>query len=99
MAKESKPVLLKDHYIPSTYTPSSCLQLPHIMAAQYEIKSSIIQILSSFYGLNNEDPYKHLDKFIEICSTMRLQNISEDTLRMRLFPFFLKDKAKHWLNP
>jgi hypothetical protein len=29
---------------------------------------------------------------------MRLQNISEDALRMRLFPFFLKDKAKHWLN-
>jgi len=29
---------------------------------------------------------------------MRLQNISEDALRMRLFPFSLKDKAKYWLN-
>jgi hypothetical protein len=29
---------------------------------------------------------------------MRLQNFSEDTLRMRLFPFSLKDKAKYWLN-
>jgi hypothetical protein len=70
-------------------------QLPHITAAQYEIKSSIIQMLPSFYGLNNEDPYKHLYEFIEICSTIRLQNFSEDALRIHLFPFSLKDKAKH----
>jgi hypothetical protein len=98
MAKEPRHVLLKDHYVPSRYTPSSCLQLPNITAAQYEIKSSIIQMLLSFYGLSNEDPYKHLDEFIEICSTMRLQNFSKDALRMRLFPFSLKDKAKYWLN-
>jgi hypothetical protein len=55
-------------------------------------------MLPSFYGLSNEDPYKHLDEFIEICSTMRLQNFSEDALRMHLFPFSLKDKAKYWLN-
>jgi hypothetical protein len=72
MAEEPKPVLLRDHYVPPTYTPSSCLQLPHITTAQYENKSSIIQMLPSFYGLNNEDSYKHLDEFIEICSTMRL---------------------------
>jgi hypothetical protein len=30
--------------------------------------------------------------------TLRLQNFNEDALRMRLFPFSFKDKAKHWLN-
>jgi hypothetical protein len=98
MAEENRAVLLRDHYVPSTYTPSSCLRLPNITATQYEIKSSTIQMLPSFYGLNNEDPYKHLDEFIDICSTLRLQNFNEDALRMRLFPFSLKDKAKHWLN-
>jgi len=98
MAEEQKPVLLRDHYVPTTYTPSSSLQLPDITAAHYEIKPSIIQMLPSFYGLDNEDPYKHLDEFLEICLTMRLQNISEDALRMRLFPFSLKDRAKYWLN-
>ncbi|XP_062165001.1 uncharacterized protein LOC133871591 [Alnus glutinosa] len=81
MAEEQKPVLLMDHYVPTTYTPSSSLQLPNITAAHYEIKPSIIQMLQSFYGLNNEDPYKYLDDFLEICLTMRLQNISEDALR------------------
>jgi len=55
-------------------------------------------MLPLFYGLRTEDPYKHLDEFIEICSTIRLHNFSEDALRMRLFPFSLKDKAKFWLN-
>jgi hypothetical protein len=98
MAKEPKPVLLRDHYVSSTYTPSSCLQLLHITVAQYEIESSIIQMLPSFYGLNNKDPYKYLNEFIEIYSTIRLQNISKYTLRMCLFPFSLEDKAKYWSN-
>jgi hypothetical protein len=98
MAEEPKPVLLRDHYVPSTYTPTSSLQLPDITAAHFEIKSGFIQMLPLFYGLSTEDPYKHLDEFIEICSTIRLQNFSEDALRMRLFPFSLKDKPKYWLN-
>jgi hypothetical protein len=68
------------------------------MVTNYEIKSSIIQMLSSFYGLNNEDPYKHIDEFLEIYSTIKLQGFSKDALRMLLFPFSLKDKAKHWLK-
>jgi hypothetical protein len=51
-------------------------------------------MLPLFYELSTEDPYKHLDEFIDI----RLQNFSEDALRMHLFPFFLKDKAKYWLD-
>jgi hypothetical protein len=98
MAEPPPPGLLRDHYVPSTYTPSSCLQLPNITTPQYEIKSSLIQVFPSFYGLTNEGLYKHLDEFIEICSTMRLQNFFKDALRMRLFPFSLKDKAEYWLN-
>jgi len=55
-------------------------------------------MLPLFYGLNTEDPYKHLDEFIEICSTIRLQNFTEDALRMCLFSFSLKEKAKYWLT-
>jgi hypothetical protein len=99
MAEEvERTVLLRDHYVPSTYTSHSCLQLPNITVAHYELKSSIFQMLPSFYRLSNEDPYKHLDEFLEISTTIKLQNFSEDALKMRLFPFSLKDKAKYWLN-
>jgi hypothetical protein len=96
--EEERPVLLRDHYLPSTCNSPSCLQLPNITVANYEIKSSIIQMLPSFYGLNNEDPYKHIDEFLEICSTIKMHGFSEDALTMRLFPFSLKEKAKHWLK-
>ena len=54
---------LRDHFTPTTYAPTSCINMPEIGATHYEIQSSIIQMLPSFYGLSNEDPYKHLDEF------------------------------------
>ena len=55
-------------------------------------------MLPSFYGNTNEDPYKYLDEFLEICSTVKIQNFTDDALKLTLFPFSLKDKAKHWLG-
>ena len=86
---------LRDHFTPTTYAPTLCINMPQIGATHYEIKSSIIQMLPSFYGLSNEDPYKHLDEFLEICFTVKIQNFTDDALKMTLFPFSLKDKAKH----
>ena len=92
------PKQLREYFTPSQYTYSPCIQMPPVEAAHYEIKSSTIQMLPSFYGLTNEDPYKHLDEFLEICSTVKIQHFSDDALRLKLFPFSLKDRAKYWLN-
>ena len=66
------PRQLREYFTPSKYTDSPCIQIPTIEAIQYEINSSVIQMLPSFYGLTNEDPYKRLDKFLEICSTVKI---------------------------
>ncbi|CAN6486844.1 unnamed protein product [Victoria cruziana] len=55
-------------------------------------------MLPSFYGLENEDPYRHLDEFLDICATVRIIHIEDDALRLQLFPFSLKEKAKHWFK-
>ena len=86
---------LKEHYTPSENASPSCIQLPTVQAAHYEIKSNTINLLPSFYGLNNEDPYNHIDDFLVICSTVRINNFSSEALKMFLFPFSLKDKAKY----
>ena len=52
----------------------------------------------SFYDNTNEGPYKLLDEFLQICSTMKIQNFSDDALKLTLFSFSLKDKAKYWLG-
>jgi len=55
-------------------------------------------MLALFYGLESENSFKHVDTFLEICSTVFLNNISYDALRLQLFSFSLKDKAKAWLD-
>jgi hypothetical protein len=51
MAEEPEPVLLRDHYVPSTYTPTSSLQLPDITAAHFEIKSDSFKCFHYFTDL------------------------------------------------
>ena len=66
------PRQLREYFSPSQYTYSPYIQMPPVEDAQYGIKSSTIQMLPSFYGLTNEDPYKHLDEFLKICSTVKI---------------------------
>ena len=40
----------------------------------------------------------HVKDFLDICATCKFQNFTNDSIRLRLFPFSLKDKAKAWLN-
>ena len=40
----------------------------------------------------------HVNDFLEICATCKFQNFTDNSVRLRLFPFSLKDKAKAWLN-
>jgi len=51
-------------------------------------------MLSAFCGLESKNPFKHVDAFLDICSTMLFNNISDDALRLWLFT--LKDNAEAW---
>ena len=72
--------------------------LPATTATHFELKPQIIHLLPTFHGLDREDPYMHVKDFLEICATCKFQNFTDDSVRLRLFPFSLKDKAKAWLN-
>jgi hypothetical protein len=89
-------VALQDHYISPTYITPSCLRLPKITATHYEIKPSTIQSLPTFQGFTHKNPYDFLSEFQTIYSTIQLMGFTEDALKMRLFVFALKDRAKHW---
>ena len=45
-----------------------------------------------------EDPNLHLSVFLEVCDTLKINGASIDAIRLRLFPFSLRDKARAWLH-
>ena len=53
---------------------------------------------NSYGGLAHEDPNVHVATFLEIANAVKLNGVIEDVMRMRLFPFSLRDKAIRWLQ-
>jgi len=88
---------LKDHMNPTRTSAPSCIVFPRD-ASHLNFQLGIIQLLSSFHGLDLENPYLHLREFKEVCNTYNDLNCSMNTIRLKLFSFSLKDKAKTWLQ-
>ncbi|KAL5574228.1 hypothetical protein UlMin_023825 [Ulmus minor] len=89
---------LKDYSIPNVSISS--IQRPPIQANNFEIKPAIIQMIQNsvqFGGLPNDDPNLHIANFLEICDTFKHNGVTDDAVRLRLFPFSLNSKAKAWL--
>ena len=53
-------------------------------------------MLSIFHGKPIEDPYIHVDELSQVCEINHLQNVPTDTMKMKLFPATLRDRAKDW---
>ena len=66
-------------------------------ARNYEFKTVKFSMLPAFHGLTNGDPLSFIRKFYSVVQTFSLSGVSEDDLRMRCFPYYLKDCAKSWL--
>ena len=49
---------------------------------------------NQYGGLPHKDPNVHLETFLEIADTVKMNGVTEDVIRMRLFPFSLRDKAR-----
>jgi len=45
-----------------------------------------------------EDPNLHLSVLLEVCDTLKVNGASSDAIRLRLFPFSLRDKVRAWLH-
>ncbi|RDX86677.1 hypothetical protein CR513_31963, partial [Mucuna pruriens] len=95
---ENNDRTLKELATPDVVYQPWCIQYPQLEPAQtYELKSVLIHLLPKFHGLTGEDPHKHLKEFHVVCSTMRLEGIPEDYIKMKAFSFFLDGEAKDWL--
>ncbi|XP_078163496.1 uncharacterized protein LOC144558528 [Carex rostrata] len=95
-----RPRSLREFAIPSTQNITSSIRAPTMAANNFKIKTAILGMVqqNQFTGLPNEDPNLHLSIFLEICNTFKVNGVSDDAIRLRLFPFSLTGRARAWLH-
>ena len=74
---------------------------PPIQANNFELKPSYVNMIQNsvqFHGLPREDLNLHIAYFLDICDMFRVNDVSDDAIKLRLFIFSLKDRAREWLN-
>jgi hypothetical protein len=50
-----------------------------------------------FSGASTDDAAAHLNNFLELCEMQKYKDIESDIIKLKLFPFYLRGKAKDWL--
>ena len=51
-----------------------------------------------FSGSPNEDAASHLNTFVELCGMQNKKYMDNDIVKLKLFPFSLRDHAKIWFS-
>ena len=72
------------------------IRAPPTQANQFKRKSIMLKLVHSIHigGFPYEDPNTHILNFLEICSTVKYNGVTDDGVCLCLIPFSLKDKVK-----
>nr|GEZ00364.1 reverse transcriptase domain-containing protein [Tanacetum cinerariifolium] len=72
-----------------------------IQATNFGLKNDMIQQVQNscqFHGLPGDDAKKHLDKFLHVTQSIKVNGVTDDALRLYLFPHSLTHHATAWLT-
>ena len=74
--------------------------MPTTNAGNFDIKSHVMNMITGnqFYGLDNEEPVDHLQKFLQASSLQKITGMTDEELYLYLFRFSLAGKAQCWYN-
>ncbi|XP_020245172.1 uncharacterized protein LOC109823298 [Asparagus officinalis] len=91
---------LKEFASPTTHSSQSSILKPNVATNNFELKPSLLSMVqqNQFGGTPTEDPNLHISIFLEYCDTLKMNGVSDDVIKLRLFPFSLRDKARAWLQ-
>nr|GEV29912.1 reverse transcriptase domain-containing protein [Tanacetum cinerariifolium] len=72
-----------------------------IQATNFGLKNDIIQQVQNScqcLGLSGDDANKHLDKFLHVTQSIKVNGVIDDALRLYLFPHSLTHHATAWFD-
>ncbi|CAN6554745.1 unnamed protein product [Malus baccata var. baccata] len=89
---------LGDSLTAHTTNIPSCITYPAVEEGSiFEIKQHMLNILPTFHGLSSDDPNMHIAEFLMGCKNILVRGFSAKSIKLRLFPYTLKDQARRWL--
>jgi hypothetical protein len=50
-----------------------------------------------FSGASSDDAAAHLNNFVELCEMQKYEDVEGNIIKLKLFPFSLRGRAKDWL--
>lgn len=73
--------------MPKTTNVLSSILRPKVTATHFELNPQFIQFLSndSFIGLSNQSSVDHLESFLEKHDTIKLTNVSDESIKLQYF--------------
>nr|GEU29712.1 reverse transcriptase domain-containing protein [Tanacetum cinerariifolium] len=72
-----------------------------IQETNFGLKNDMIQQVQNscqFHGLSGDDANKHLDKFLHVTQSIKVNRVTDDALRLYLFPHSLTHHATAWFD-
>src|SRR3954471_25083604 len=72
---------------------------PATSALSYEIKPALLNfVMKEQFSGAREDDALHLNNFVELCDMQKCKEVDGDIVKLKLFPFSLRGRAKAWLQ-
>ena len=69
-------------------------------AESCEINTALLNLVMKdlFSGLPSEYAATHLNNFVDLCDMQKKKDVDNDTVKLKPFPFSLRDHAKTWFS-
>lgn len=74
--------------------------IPEILAESFEIKTNFINLVQNnpFRGREDESPHSHIANFNRLTSTLKYRQVTNDAIKLMLFPYSLEGNARIWYD-
>nr|GEV93048.1 reverse transcriptase domain-containing protein [Tanacetum cinerariifolium] len=71
---------------------------PKILAENFKIKTNLLQLVQAnkFHGFERDNPHTHISNFKRMTATLKYWDVTNDAIKLMLFPYSLEGAARIW---